>query len=105
MGGNEGSGGGGGGERWSLFGSSRPVVQKSSTDPGSESPGGFTLQSYFGVQKSTTLEEMKSQVSLDPSASFHAPKIEITDLDGKKALPRPHKLKHRDMNILTPSGF
>lgn len=104
MGGNEGSGGGSG-ERWSLFGSSRPVVQKSSTDPGSESPGGFTLQSYFGVQKSTTLEEMKSQASLEHSASFHAPKIEITDLDGKKVLPRPHKLKHRDMNILTPSGF
>lgn len=33
MGGNE--GGGRGGERWSLFGV-RPIVQKSPTDPGSE---------------------------------------------------------------------
>lgn len=33
MGGNE--GGGRGGERWSLFGA-RPIVQKSPTDPGSE---------------------------------------------------------------------
>ncbi|XP_062379899.1 putative monooxygenase p33MONOX isoform X2 [Sardina pilchardus] len=106
MGGNEGSGGG---ERWSFFGSSRPVVQKSSTDPGSDStsPGGFTLQSYFGVQKSSTLEEMKTQVSLrvDDPTSFMPPKIEITDMEGRKALPRPHKLKPRDMNILTPSGF
>lgn len=106
MGGNEGSGGG---ERWNFFGSSRPVVQKSSTDPGSDSttPGGFTLQSYFGVQKSSTLDEMKTQVSLrvDDPTSFIPPKIEITDIEGRKALPRPHKLKPRDMNILTPSGF
>ncbi|KAL2077255.1 hypothetical protein ACEWY4_026759 [Coilia grayii] len=107
MGGNEGSGGSGG-ERWSFFGSSRPVVQKSSTDPGSDSSSpGFTLQSYFGVQKSSTLEEMKTQVSLrgDDPTSFHPPKIDITDVGGKKTLPRPHKLKPRDMNILTPSGF
>lgn len=38
MGGNE--GGGAGGERWSFFGTSRPVVQKSTTDPGSETNTG-----------------------------------------------------------------
>lgn len=45
MGGNE--GGGGGGERWNFFGS-RSVVQKSPTDPGSDtSPGGtFTSMAF-----------------------------------------------------------
>lgn len=66
--------------------------------------GGFTLQSYFGVQKSSTLDEMKTVANLDP-ASFKPPKIEISDMGGKKELTRPHKLKPRDMNILTPSGF
>lgn len=58
MGGNE--GGGRGGERWSFFGA-RPIVQKSPTDPGSETntPGGFTLHSYFGIQKSNTMDAIK----------------------------------------------
>ncbi|KAK7137675.1 hypothetical protein R3I94_013353 [Phoxinus phoxinus] len=105
MGGNE--GGGRGGERWSLFGG-RPIVQKSPTDPGSETntPGGFTLQSYFGVQKSNTMDAIKTQINLtveDP-ANFNSPKIEMmSGEDGKKA--SCHRLRHRDMNILTPSGF
>ncbi|XP_023845331.1 putative monooxygenase p33MONOX [Salvelinus sp. IW2-2015] len=107
MGGNEG-GGGAGGERWSLFGTSRPVVQKSTTDPGSETNTGFTLKSYFGVQKSTTMEEIKTQVNLmvDDPAKFNPPKIEISSIEGNRPLQtRPHKLKPRDMNVLTPSGF
>lgn len=46
MGGNE--GGGRGGERWSLFGV-RPTVQKSPTDPGSETntPGKNLLYGYI----------------------------------------------------------
>ncbi|KAL6479798.1 hypothetical protein MHYP_G00108310 [Metynnis hypsauchen] len=104
MGGNE--GGGRGSDRWSLFGV-RPVVQKSPTDPGSDSsnPGGFSLQSYFGVQKSTTLDGIKTQVNLmveDP-ANLKSAKVDVAAVEGKK--PAPHKLKHRDMNILTPSGF
>ncbi|KAG9272279.1 putative monooxygenase p33MONOX [Astyanax mexicanus] len=104
MGGNE--GGGRGLDRWSLFGA-RPVVQKSPTDPGSDSStsGGFSLQSYFGVPKSTTLDGIKTQVNLsveDP-ANFKSAKIDVGGVEGKKA--PPHKLKHRDMNILTPSGF
>ncbi|XP_029918169.1 putative monooxygenase p33MONOX [Myripristis murdjan] len=102
MGGNE----GGGGERWNFFGG-RSVVQKSPTDPGSETSTGFTLQSYFGLQKSSTMEGIKTQVNLkveDP-ANFMSPKIEISGIDAKRASPRPHKLKPRDMNILTPSGF
>ncbi|MCJ8733755.1 hypothetical protein PDJAM_G00227170 [Pangasius djambal] len=104
MGGNE--GGGRGPDRWSLFGA-RPTVQKSPTDPGSDSStsGGFSLQSYFGLQKSTTLDGIKTQVNLaveDP-ASFKSPNLEVTGVEGKKA--SAHKLKHRDMNILTPSGF
>lgn len=42
MGGNE--GGGGGGERWNFFGS-RSVVQKSPTDPGSDTSPGETFTS------------------------------------------------------------
>ncbi|CDQ84456.1 unnamed protein product [Oncorhynchus mykiss] len=107
MGGNEG-GGGAGGERWSLFGTSRPVVQKSTTDPGSETNTGFTLKSYFGVQKSSTMEGIKTQVNLmvDDPAKFNPPKIEINSIEGNRPLQtRPHKLKPRDMNVLTPSGF
>ncbi|XP_045082890.1 putative monooxygenase p33MONOX [Coregonus clupeaformis] len=106
MGGNE--GGGAGGERWSFFGTSRPVVQKSSTDPGSETNTGFTLQSYFGVPKSNTMEGIKTQVNLmvDDPAKFNPPKIEISGIEGKRPpQTRPHKLKPRDMNVLTPSGF
>ncbi|XP_067313202.1 putative monooxygenase p33MONOX [Pseudorasbora parva] len=104
MGGNE--GGGRGGERWSLFGV-RPIVQKSPTDPGSETntPGGFTLQSYFGIQKSNTMDAIKTKINLtveDP-ANFNSPKIEMGGEEGKKT--SSHRLRHRDMNILTPSGF
>ncbi|KAJ8405500.1 hypothetical protein AAFF_G00319730 [Aldrovandia affinis] len=93
MGGTE---GGGGGERWSLFGT-RPTVSKSSTDPGN-----LTLQSYQGGQKA--MDMMKARVAEDPVV-LKAPKIEITGLEVKKHMPRPHKLKPRDMNVLTPSGF
>ncbi|XP_071375939.1 putative monooxygenase p33MONOX [Centroberyx affinis] len=102
MGGNE----GGGGDRWSFFGT-RSVVQKSPTDPGSETSTGFTLQSYFGLQKSSTMEGIKTQVNLkveDP-ANLMPPKIEISGIEANRAPPRPHKLKPRDMNVLTPSGF
>ncbi|XP_018555120.1 putative monooxygenase p33MONOX isoform X1 [Lates calcarifer] len=102
MGGNE----GGGGERWSFFGT-RSVVQKSPTDPGSDTSTGFSLQSYFGLQKSSTMDGTNTQVNLkveDP-ANFMPPKIEISGIEAKQVPPRPHKLKPRDMNVLTPSGF
>lgn len=104
MGGNE---GGGGGDRWNFFGT-RSVVQKSPTDPGSDTSTGFSLQSYFGMQKSSTMDGTNTAGSfkVDDPTSFMPPKIEITGLEAKKAPPpRPHKLKPRDMNVLTPSGF
>lgn len=67
--------------------------------------GGFTLQSYFGVQKSNTMDAIKTQINLtveDP-AKFNSPKIEMSSEEGKKT--SCHRLRHRDMNILTPSGF
>ncbi|XP_030001236.1 putative monooxygenase p33MONOX isoform X2 [Sphaeramia orbicularis] len=103
MGGNE---GGGGGERWNFFGT-RSVVQKSPTDPGSDTGTGFSLQSYFGIQKSSTMDYTNTQINLkveDP-AQFLPPKIEITGIEAQRAPSRPHKLKPRDMNVLTPSGF
>ncbi|XP_026213941.1 putative monooxygenase p33MONOX [Anabas testudineus] len=102
MGGNE----GGGGDRWSFFGT-RSVVQKSPTDPGSDTSTGFSLQSYFGLQKSSTMDGTNTQVNLkveDP-VNFMPPKIEISGVESKQAPQRPHKLKPRDMNVLTPSGF
>lgn len=103
MGGNE---GGGGGDRWSFFGT-RSVVQKSPTDPGCETGSGFSLQSYFGMQKSSTMDSTNTQVNfkVDDPANFMPPKIEISGLDANRAPTRPHKLKPRDMNVLTPSGF
>ncbi|XP_069027200.1 putative monooxygenase p33MONOX [Embiotoca jacksoni] len=104
MGGNE--GGGGGGERWNFFGT-RSVVQKSPTDPGCDTSSGFSLQSYFGLQKSSTIDGTNTQMNLkaeDP-ANFMPPKIDISGIEAKRVPPRPHKLKPRDMNVLTPSGF
>ncbi|TRY71279.1 hypothetical protein DNTS_015977 [Danionella cerebrum] len=89
-------------ERWGVFGP-RSQVSKSTTDP-----GGFALQSYKGAQKPTPMELMKAQATrlADDPTSFKAPpKMEIPSMEGKRQMTRPHKLKHRDMNVLTPSGF
>lgn len=72
------------------------------------STGGFALQSYKGAQKPTPMEMMKAQATRlsEDSAGFKAPpKMEIPTVEGKRQTTRPHKLKHRDMNVLTPSGF
>ncbi|XP_043077758.1 putative monooxygenase p33MONOX isoform X2 [Puntigrus tetrazona] len=89
-------------ERWGAFGP-RPQVSKSTTDP-----GGFALQSYKGAQKPTPMEVMKAQATRlveDPTNFKAPPKMEIPTMEGKRQMTRPHKLKHRDMNVLTPSGF
>uniref|UniRef100_A0A8L0DU81 Putative monooxygenase p33MONOX n=1 Tax=Oncorhynchus mykiss TaxID=8022 RepID=A0A8L0DU81_ONCMY len=95
--------GGGAVERWGIFGP-RPVVQKSTTDP-----GGFALQSYRGAQKPTPMEVMKAQatrLAYDPAVNQQAPpKMEIPTTESSRLSARPHKLKPRDINILTPSGF
>ncbi|KAG9346799.1 hypothetical protein JZ751_007136 [Albula glossodonta] len=92
-------------ERWSAFGP-RPVVHKSTTDPGIDA-GGFALQAYKGAQKPTPMEVMKAQATrlAEDPANLKAPKMEIPMMEGKRQSPRQHKLKHRDMNVLTPSGF
>ncbi|XP_029957430.1 putative monooxygenase p33MONOX isoform X2 [Salarias fasciatus] len=102
-------GGGGAVERWSVFGP-RPLVHKSTSDLGSDQgSAGFALQAYRGAQKPTPMEVMKSQATrLADSADAQKaapPKMEIPTVDGRRQGARPHKLKHRDMNILTPSGF
>ncbi|XP_042567432.1 LOW QUALITY PROTEIN: putative monooxygenase p33MONOX [Cyprinus carpio] len=96
-------------ERWGTFGP-RPQVSKSTTDPGTDPAitGGFALQSYKGAQKPTPMEVMKAQATRlaeDPTNFQAPPKMEIPTMDGKRQMTRPHKLKHRDMNVLTPSGF
>ncbi|XP_030010638.1 putative monooxygenase p33MONOX isoform X2 [Sphaeramia orbicularis] len=100
---------GGAVEKWSAF-SSRPVVHKTTSDLGSDpTTPGFALQAYRGAQKPTPMEVMKSQATRlgdTPSAQQVAPpKMEIPTMEGRRQGARPHKLKHRDMNILTPSGF
>lgn len=42
---------------------------------------------------------------VDDPANFNPPKIEISGIETKQAPTKPHKLKPRDMNVLTPSGF
>ncbi|XP_029557462.1 putative monooxygenase p33MONOX [Salmo trutta] len=102
--------GGGAVERWGVFGP-RLVVQKSITDTGADhtNTGGFALQSYRGAQKPTPMELMKAQATRladDPAVDKQAPpKMEIPTMEGSRRSARPHKLKPRDMNILTPSGF
>ncbi|KAJ8348258.1 hypothetical protein SKAU_G00268470 [Synaphobranchus kaupii] len=95
-------------ERWSAFGP-RPVVQKSATDPGTgpATAGGFALQAYKGAQKPTPMEVMKAQGTrlVEDPANLKAPKMEIPVMEGKRHSPRQHKLRPRDMNVLTPSGF
>lgn len=68
---------------------------------------GFSLQSYFGLQKSSTMDSTNTQANFkaDDPAHFMPPKIDISGIEAKPVPPRPHKLKPRDMNVLTPSGF
>ncbi|XP_023286698.1 putative monooxygenase p33MONOX isoform X2 [Seriola lalandi dorsalis] len=104
-----GGGVGGAVEKWGIF-TPRPLVQKSTSDLGSDSTSaGFALQAYRGAQKPTPMEVMKSQATrLTDNASAQRvapPKMEIPTVEGRRQGARPHKLKPRDMNILTPSGF
>lgn len=97
-------------ERWSAFGP-RPHVHKSTSDLGSDpTTAGFALQAYRGAQKPTPMEVMKSQATrlADNAAAAQKvapPKMEIPTVEGRRQGARPHKLKPRDMNVLTPSGF
>ncbi|XP_076130071.1 putative monooxygenase p33MONOX isoform X1 [Alosa pseudoharengus] len=104
-----GAGEGGAVERWTFFGPRLPA-QKPTIDPSAEPtsaahPAGFALQSYKGAQKPTPMEVMKAQATRLAEDPAKAPKMEIPTMDGKRQMTRPHKLKHRDMNVLTPSGF
>ncbi|XP_077402670.1 putative monooxygenase p33MONOX isoform X2 [Vanacampus margaritifer] len=106
-----GDGGGGVLERWGVFGP-RPPVHKSTSDLGTDpSTPGFALQAYRGVHKPSAAEVMKSQAAArladgpDAQKAAAPPKMEIPTVDGRRQGARPHKLKPRDMNILTPSGF
>ncbi|KAI3373318.1 hypothetical protein L3Q82_006616 [Scortum barcoo] len=93
--------GGGVVERWGVFGP-RPLVQKSTSDLGSDpSTGvGFALQAYRGAQKPTPMEVMKCQTArlADSTVAQAAgpPKMEI-----------PTKIKSKCFIILSihPSIF
>ncbi|XP_040006783.1 putative monooxygenase p33MONOX isoform X2 [Xiphias gladius] len=111
MGGADVAAGGIGGavEKWSVF-TPRPQVQKSTSDLGSDpTSAGFALQAYRGAQKPTPMEVMKSQATrLTDNVGAQKvapPKLEIPTVEGRRQGARPHKLKPRDMNVLTPSGF
>ncbi|MBN3297353.1 putative monooxygenase p33MONOX [Amia ocellicauda] len=93
--------GGGETDKWSIFGP-RPVVQKSTTDP-----GGYALQAYRGAQKPTPMELMKAQATrmAEDPANLKPPTMDVPGMEGRRQAPRSHKLKPRDMNVLTPSGF
>ncbi|KAM3868790.1 putative monooxygenase p33MONOX [Diretmus argenteus] len=92
-------------ERWGVFGP-RPAPSDQGHDPSS---AGFALQAYRGAQKPTPMEVMKAQSTrmADDLATqkLAPPKMEIPTVEGRRQGARPHKLKPRDMNVLTPSGF
>ncbi|XP_068600779.1 putative monooxygenase p33MONOX [Brachionichthys hirsutus] len=103
------TGGGGAVERWSIFGP-RPIVQKSTSDLGSDpTAAGFALQTYSGAQRPTPTEVMKAQgarlADNLTSQVVAPPKMEIPTVEGRRKGAQPHKLKPRDMNILTPTSF
>ncbi|CAL8276119.1 unnamed protein product [Arctogadus glacialis] len=113
LGGDRGGGGGVGHggvvERWGVFGP-RPQIQKADSDLSESTPAaGFALQAYRGAQKPSAMEVMKAQaqrLAEDGAAQKVAPpKMEIPTVEGRNRGAKPHKLKPRDMNILTPSGF
>ncbi|XP_035482042.2 putative monooxygenase p33MONOX isoform X1 [Scophthalmus maximus] len=100
---------GGAVEKWSVF-TPRPLIHKSTSDLGSDpATAGFALQAYRGAQKPTPMAVMKSQGTrlADGTAAQRVapPQMEIPTMEGRRQGARPHKLKPRDMNILTPSGF
>lgn len=69
--------------------------------------GGFTIQPYKGAQKPSPMELIRAQATrkAEDLVTFKPPKMDIPALEGKKEPPRPHNLKPRDMNVLTPTGF
>ena len=73
------------------------------------STAGFAVQAYRGAQRPTAMEVMKAQAQrlADEGATQKVapPKMEIPTVEGRSRGAKPHKLKPRDMNILTPSGF
>lgn len=71
-------------------------------------PAGFALQAYRGANRPTPMEVMKAQstrLADNPAAQTAPPKMEIPTTEARRPGARPHKLQHRDMNVLTPSGF
>ncbi|XP_037679000.1 putative monooxygenase p33MONOX isoform X2 [Choloepus didactylus] len=85
-------------EKWSLFGPRS--LQKSDS-------GGFATQAYRGAQKPSPMELIQVQATrmAEDQAVFRPPKMDVPVMEGKKPLARPHNLKHRDLNVLTPTGF
>ncbi|XP_008579473.1 PREDICTED: putative monooxygenase p33MONOX isoform X2 [Galeopterus variegatus] len=85
-------------DKWSFFGPKS--LQKYDS-------GGFATQAYGGAQKPSPMEVISAQATrmAEDPANFKPPKMDIPVMEGKKQLPRTHKLKPRDLNVLTPTGF
>ncbi|XP_058138468.1 putative monooxygenase p33MONOX isoform X1 [Dasypus novemcinctus] len=85
-------------EKWSLFG--QRSLQKSDS-------GGFATQVYRGAQKPSPMELIRVQATrmAEDPAVFKPPKMDVPAMEGKKPSARTHNLKHRDLNVLTPTGF
>ncbi|XP_037356491.1 putative monooxygenase p33MONOX isoform X2 [Talpa occidentalis] len=85
-------------DKWNLFGPKS--LQKSDS-------GSFATQAYKGAQKPSPVEVIHVQATrmADDPVAFKPPKMDIPVTEGKKQLPKTHKLKPRDLNILTPTGF
>ncbi|XP_037657923.1 putative monooxygenase p33MONOX [Choloepus didactylus] len=85
-------------EKWHLFGNRS--FQKSDS-------GGFATQAYRGAQKPSSVELIQVQVTsmAEDQAVFKLPKMDMPVMEGKKLSAWTHKLKHHDLNELTPTGL
>ncbi|XP_057597572.1 putative monooxygenase p33MONOX [Hippopotamus amphibius kiboko] len=85
-------------DKWSLFGPG--YLQKSDS-------GGFAVQAYKGAQRPSPVALIRAQATrmAEDPATFKPPKMDIPVMGGKKQPPRAHRLKPRDLNVLTPTGL
>ncbi|XP_076993815.1 putative monooxygenase p33MONOX isoform X2 [Tamandua tetradactyla] len=85
-------------EKWSLFGPRSLQMSDS---------GGFATQAYRGAKKPSPMELIQVQATrmAEDPAVFKPPKMDMPVMEGKKPSARTHNLKHRDLNVLTPTGF
>lgn len=92
--------GGSGEDKWTLF-APRPLQR-------SESAGAFATQPYQGGQKPSSPVDLTRGPATCPvqdATTLKPPRLDLPGTDAQKPRTRAHKIKPRDLNVFTPSGF